>query len=120
MRLPVDDGLGPRGKRRARRREWAIANLQFNHVLAAGFEFLGDGKYVERGFAGQAARERGVGRAGIAHDDLRRAGTKKGGPRNASSRPPNEIVGDTRRRAEVATPQLVASFGTVVGTFNEV
>ena len=42
------------------RRERAVADLQFDDVLAAGLELLGDGEDVEGGLGGQAAGERGV------------------------------------------------------------
>ena len=46
----VLDGLEAGGDGVAGAGERAVADLQFDDILALGFETLGDGQHVERGF----------------------------------------------------------------------
>src|SRR5207302_42285 len=47
----------------------AVADLQFDDVLPGGFEALGDGEYVERGFATKIAGEGTEGKK-VAHGGM--------------------------------------------------
>ena len=57
MRRAALDGLDAGGDGVPRAGEGAVADLQFDHVLAGRLETLGDGEDIEGGLGGETAGE---------------------------------------------------------------